>query len=89
MSKIYVINYDYAFEKYGSYEKRSVGAFNDIDKAKAKLKELTADLKKEMLVDYDEEDIEVEEGVMSYSIYIAYRYMEHHIDYWIDEVELN
>ena len=88
MSRIYVINYDYAQEKYGVYEKGAECAYTDLKKAQKRLKELTADLKEEYLKKYDEEDIVVDEGTMSYSIYCDYRYDEHHTDYWIDEIEV-
>ena len=85
MKKVYVINYEYANEKYDVYEKGSVSAYTDLKKAQKKLKEQTENLKAEMLDRLDEDDIVIDEGTMSYSIYWDYRYEELHTDYWIDD----
>lgn len=88
MKKVYVINYEYANEKYDVYEKGSVCAYTDLKKAQKKLTELTENLKAEMLDRLDEDDIVIDEGTMSYSIYWDYRYEELHTDYWIDEIDV-
>ena len=41
-----------------------------------------------MLDRLDEDDIVIDEGTMSYSIYWDYRYEELHTDYWIDEIDV-
>ena len=88
MAKIYVINYEYANEKYDVYERGAKCAFIDLNKAKERLAELTEGLKDEMLEKFDEDDIVEEKDNMSYSIYWDYRYSEYHTDYWIDEVDV-
>lgn len=88
MNVIYIINYDYAHEKYDVYERGAECAYTDLNQAKKRLKELTQNLKAEFLEKYDEEDIVEDVSDMSYSIYQDYRYDEHHTDYWIDEIEL-
>ena len=88
MAKIYVINYEYANERYDVYERGSKCAFTDLNKAKERLAELTEGLKDEMLEKFDEDDIVEEKDNMSYSIYWDYRYSEYHTDYWIDEVDI-
>ena len=88
MDRIYVINYEYANEKYDVYERGAECAFTDINKAKERLAKLTEGLKDEMLEEFDEDEIAEEKGNMSYSIYWDYRYSEYHTDSWIDEVEL-
>ena len=88
MDKIYIINYEYANEKYDVYERGAKCAFTDLNKAKERLAELTKGLKDEMLEKFDEDDIVEEKGEMSYSIYWDYRYSEYHTDYWIDEVDI-
>ena len=80
---------EYANEKYDVYEKGSVCAYTDLKKAQKKLKELTENLKEEMLDRLDEDDIVIDEGTMSYSIYWDYRYEELHTDYWIDEIDVD
>lgn len=62
MDRIYVINYEYANEKYDAYERGAECAFTDLNKAKERLAELTEGLKDEMLENFDEDDIVEEKG---------------------------
>lgn len=88
MAKIYVVNYEYANDKYNAYERGTKCAFTDLNKAKERLAKLTEGLKSIMLKRFDEDDIVEEKDEMSYSIYWDYRYEEYHTDYWIDEIEV-
>lgn len=88
MKRIYVINSEYRCEKYDIYEKGSKIAFNDLEKAKARLKTIANEIITTIKEKYDEDDIEIEEGEISCSVYLAYRYDEYHEDVWIDEVEV-
>jgi hypothetical protein len=88
MKRIYVINSEYRCEKYDIYEKGSKSAFNDLEKAKARLKTIANEIITTIKEKYDEDDIEIEETEMSCSAYLAYRYDEYHEDVWIDEVEV-
>lgn len=88
MKRIYVINSDYRCEKYDIFEKGSKFAFNDLDKAKARLKSIANEVITTIKEKYDEDEIVIEETNMSCSAYLLHRYDEYHEDVWIDEVEI-
>jgi hypothetical protein len=85
---IYVICRDYAYEKYDSYEKGTLGAYHNLEEAKLALENITQEAKDGIPSRFDAKDIQTERDDMKFSLWWDGRYPEYHYDAWIEVVKL-